>query len=210
MKKDFAYKFRVVFNSVSSNLEYAVCGCPAGHGPKCTCKHLACFCYFIEEFCRHGNINYAESTTSSLQQWHQPRKRLSTACTLNNIKFIKPEYGKENKRVISTNYDPRPQHMHSITPQEITQLQNELTSLGDTTAVALLHVLPSSEAPELIITSESLELPPIPKTFQLKVQETLQNEPQPISSFKHTECSSQFLAMITYSVEDRGQSNSIR
>ena len=54
MKKDVAYQLRVAFNSVSSNLEYAICGCPAGHGPKCTCEHLACFC-------RHGNINYAES-----------------------------------------------------------------------------------------------------------------------------------------------------
>ena len=62
MKKDVAYKLRVAFNSVSSNLEYAVCGCPAGHRPKCTCKHLTCFYYFIEEFCSHGNINYAEST----------------------------------------------------------------------------------------------------------------------------------------------------
>ena len=96
------------------------------------------------------------------------KKRLSTACTLNNIKFIKPEYGKENKRVISTNNDPRPQHMRSTTSQEITQLQNELTGLGDTTAVALLHVLPSNEAPELI-TLESLELPPFPKISQLKV-----------------------------------------
>ena len=94
MKKDVAYQLRVAFNSVSSNLEYAICGCPAGHGPKCTCEHLACFC-------RHGNINYAESTTSSLQQWHQLQKRLSTACTSNNIKFIKPEYGKENKSHIN-------------------------------------------------------------------------------------------------------------
>ena len=58
MRKDITYTLRVVFSSTTSDIKFAICGCPAGHGPQCTCKHLACFCYFIEEFCRHGTINY--------------------------------------------------------------------------------------------------------------------------------------------------------
>ena len=100
MKKDLTYRIRVVFQ-MFGDIEFAVCGCPAGRGPMCMCKHLAAFCYFIEELCRvhaispSGQPHEYMSSTSCLQQWHQPRKRSSSPCTLDNIKFTKASYGKE-------------------------------------------------------------------------------------------------------------------
>ncbi len=143
MKKDITYTIHIAFNS-SSDIVYAVCGCTAGHGPKCTCKHLASLCYFVEEFCRMtGAVNYS-SATSSLQKWHQPRKRSLTPYTLNNIKFTKSIFGKNNKRVISTNYDPRPDHLRSTSIQEVCQLRTEIEI--KIPGIAMLYVLPASES----------------------------------------------------------------
>lgn len=142
MKKTVSYSIRVAFTVCNSNIIFAIRGCPAGNGPTSTCKHIDALCYFLEEFCRLDTVSYS-SCTSSLQMWHQPRKRHSTPCTLNNIKFIKAEDGKE-KRVISTNYDPRPVPYRGTTSAEITCLQNQLESLG--APVALLHVIPQATA----------------------------------------------------------------
>lgn len=93
MKKGLMYNIRVSFNT-SSDIVFAVCGCPAGRGPTCTCKHLGAFCYFLEEFCRNQQTSYS-SSTSSLQQWNQQRKRSSGPRPLDGIKFVKSEYRKE-------------------------------------------------------------------------------------------------------------------
>ena len=201
MRKDITYTLRVVFSSTTSDSKFAICGCPAGHGPQCTCKHLACFCYFIEEFCRHGTINYS-SATSSLQQWHQPRKRSSTPCTVNNIKFTKVEYGKV-KRVISTNYDPRPQHLQSTTSKEISHLRHQLSSLNGTT-VALLHVIPVDADTGLSISciATAEPLPSVPKSVQSDIHAAINEEPRPIQLSKLQKYESDFLSKITYSVKD--------
>ena len=51
MKKTIMYNIRTAFEK-SSDVVFAACGCPAGLGPTCSCKHYGAFCYFIEEFCR--------------------------------------------------------------------------------------------------------------------------------------------------------------
>ncbi len=200
MRKDITYTLRVIFNS-TSDIMFAVCGCPVGHGPQCTCKHLACFCYFVEEFCRHGTINYS-SATSSLQQWHQPRKRSSTPCTVNNIKFTKVEYGKV-KRVISTNYDPRPQHLQSTASKEIVHLRHQLSSLNDIN-VALLHVIPvdAADAGLSMISCIAAEpLPSVPPAVQSAIHAAINEEPHPIQLSKLHKYELDFLSRITYSLK---------
>jgi len=49
MRKDREYKIQVVL-SPSAEILYAEDGCPAGKGPAGSCKHIAAFCYAIEEF----------------------------------------------------------------------------------------------------------------------------------------------------------------
>ena len=213
MKKTLSYSIRVAFTICNSNIIFAVCSCPAGNGPTCTCKHIGAFCYFLEEFCRLNTVSYS-SCTSSLQMWHQPRKRQSTPCTLNNIKFIKAEYGKE-KWVISTNYDPRPVAYRGTASTEITSLQHQLKSLG--TPVALLHVLPQATA-TCSTDSAITKLPLTPRSLKTRVQAAVMNEPQPLSLMSLYKHGMDFLNMITLSKEDisnveaatKGQSDSRR
>ena len=63
MKKSVTYVIRTAFNT-SSDIVFAVCGCPAGRGPTCTCKHLGAFCYFVEEFCCVSTTTIYISCTS--------------------------------------------------------------------------------------------------------------------------------------------------
>lgn len=40
----------VVMLDDSGDIIKGYCGCPAGAGPTCTCKHLAALCYALEDF----------------------------------------------------------------------------------------------------------------------------------------------------------------
>ena len=207
MKNDITYTILIAFNS-SSDIVYADCGCTAGHGQKCTCKHLASLCYFVKEFCHMtGAVNYS-SATLSLQKWHQPRKRSSTPCTLNNIKFTKAIFGKNDKRVISTNYDPRPDHLRSTSIREVCQLRAEIEI--KIPGIAMLNVLPASESTNhttsttLTTTSTGTEdftfslLPrPVPRTVKENIIEIIKNENHPISLPTLNKHSSLYLVMMT-------------
>ncbi len=60
----------------SGDIEYAECGCPAGLGPKGSCKHIASVGYALEEYSRIRSIHdHPVSSTSLLQTWNQPRKK---------------------------------------------------------------------------------------------------------------------------------------
>ena len=96
--KSVAYKLRLVIHN--NEVLFAACGCPVGRGPTGICKHIGALCYFIEDLCRTKIIHY-QSSTSTLQQWHQPaRKRKSSPRTLDTVKFQKAEYGKVIERNI--------------------------------------------------------------------------------------------------------------
>ena len=51
MRKDQEYKIQMVL-SPSAEILYAEDGCPAGRGPTGSWKHVAAFCYALEEFVR--------------------------------------------------------------------------------------------------------------------------------------------------------------
>ena len=44
MKKDRVYKLVMKLDSWSFKIDEAQCGCPAGCGPKASCKHIAALC----------------------------------------------------------------------------------------------------------------------------------------------------------------------
>ena len=55
MKKNLKYKVKLsVCNNVEheSEIRFASCACPAGKGPRGSCKHIAALCYALEEFVR--------------------------------------------------------------------------------------------------------------------------------------------------------------
>lgn len=48
MRKDRIYLLEMVLDEVSQDVLSARCGCPAGMGPKASCKHVAALCYALE------------------------------------------------------------------------------------------------------------------------------------------------------------------
>ena len=63
-----------------------------------------------EEF---KEVRPSHSCTAQLQQWNQPHKRKLDACDVDDIKFIKHEYGKSKRQLPSTIYYLRPLEMAS-------------------------------------------------------------------------------------------------
>ena len=85
MRKDREYKLQLIL-SPSGDIVYAEDGCPAGKGPHGSCKHIAAFCYALEEFTRLGFTRNFQSCTSRLQTWNQPRpKKLKAKCVRHPI-----------------------------------------------------------------------------------------------------------------------------
>ena len=50
MRKDRVYFLEMQLNSTNFEIQGASCGCPAGHGPKASCKHVAALCYALDDF----------------------------------------------------------------------------------------------------------------------------------------------------------------
>ena len=96
MRKDREYKIQMVL-SPSAEILYAEDGCPAGRGPTGSCKHIAAFCYALEEFVRLGFTRPFLSCTSRLQTWNQPRQKKLESKTIYEIPFERAEYGKVKK-----------------------------------------------------------------------------------------------------------------
>ena len=44
------YKIVLRLDSTSYEIDGAECGCPAGRGPRASCKHIAVLYYALEEF----------------------------------------------------------------------------------------------------------------------------------------------------------------
>ena len=96
MKKDILYNVNVTIDK-SGEILTAACGCPAGVGPVASCKHICALCYALEEFYRIKQLRSPHSHTSQLQKWNHPRKRKLDSCSVNDITFVKHEYGKKKK-----------------------------------------------------------------------------------------------------------------
>ena len=201
MKKVVEYAMRACIDDEGEIL-YAICGCPAGTGPLCSCKHFGALCYLIEEICRLKLTSTSEpqSCTDSLQTWHHPRQKRKLDCfhPMDSIKFIKNEYGKI-KRNPSSSYDPRPAQYQQTTSNDIKSLQNNLKTLS--TPVALLDVIPFYETP-FCDSANAINLPLVPHSSQIRIQAAISNEPQPISLQCLFKYAKSFLEMINVSAED--------
>ena len=138
MKKDILYKTNLVINSCG-DITSTSC-CPAGAGPFGSCKHIAALCYALEEFCRLREVRPPDSCTSHLQQWNRPRTRHLDACDVNEISFVKHEFGKVKRTSSSVLYDPRPLEFAVTSKQEIETLSQKLAAAGKN--IALQHLLP--------------------------------------------------------------------
>ena len=175
MKKDTVYKIELRLDHVG-DITKASCVCPAGLGPLGSCKHIAFLCYGLEEFCRIKHIRQPESCTSQLQVWNHPRKRKLDARNVEDIPFVKYEYGKEKRQAQQMAYDPRPIDLAATTSSDIELLRESLTETKKN--IALLHLLPLSLPTP---SNSATQLPPTPTSVREKLVNYLNTQPQPIS-----------------------------
>ena len=109
MRKDREYKIQMVL-SPSADVLFAEDGCPAGKGPTGSCKHIAAFCYALEEFVRLGFTRPFLSCTARLQTWNQPRQKKLDSKNIYEISFECAQYGKVKK----SHLKPFPQNYNAI------------------------------------------------------------------------------------------------
>ena len=67
MKKDRIYKTIWKLDSSSYEVDGVECGCPAGRGPRASCKHIAALYYALEEFGRLKQLPTFHTCTDKLQ-----------------------------------------------------------------------------------------------------------------------------------------------
>ena len=66
--KQVNYRILLVLK-YDGEIDQASCGCPAGCGPKASCKHIAAMCYVLEDFVKSiMNAEDNESCTDRCQQ----------------------------------------------------------------------------------------------------------------------------------------------
>ena len=109
MTDNITYAIRMIISTSNSDILHAQCGCPAGCGPKGSCKHIAAMCYALEDFSHIKNLcENPVACTSQLQTWNQPRKIHLEPIDVHEIKFVKQQYGKQTRVSNISHYDPRP------------------------------------------------------------------------------------------------------
>ena len=176
MKKDTVYKATLAIND-EGHIQTATCGCPAGVGPTGRCKHISALCFALEEFYRIKKLRSPRSCTSELQKWNQPRNRKLDACAVDDIKFVKYEYGKEKKVPQSLIYDPRPPTYKCTPGSSLDNLRQDLLKTGKD--IALLHLLPDASSVNHVPSSS--HLPPSSLAVREEILNCLQSMPQPLN-----------------------------
>jgi len=147
MKKSHTYKVELIQHIVSSDIVASKCGCPAGCGPNGSCKHIAAVCYALEEFNRIKTTKEYIASTSKLQEWNRPRKRVLDAQDVSEIKFMKLEHAKVKRENLNPIYDPRPKHLQHTS---ITELDAFCHHLADRVAFYMYFLQIQLSLPPLL------------------------------------------------------------
>ena len=144
MKKDRVYKIELQLEESSFEISAAQCGCPAGRGPRASCKHIAALCYALEEFEKVTRIPEFQTCTDKLQTWNQPRPRKLDPMPVENLRTRKQEIVPPRKwsaqlTRVSSEFDPRPESLRTPNPNASEQLRCSLLALNK--PCAFLHIL---------------------------------------------------------------------
>ena len=105
MRKDRVYLLKMALKSEGNDIIFAECGCPAGKGPRGSCKHIAALSYAIlVEFAHFPNLYRSvaamEPTSRSSHELGSRRREL--------LPTVKRTLG---SGVI---FDPRPPHLRGL------------------------------------------------------------------------------------------------
>ena len=131
MRKDRVYLLKVAIKSEESDIVYAECGCPAGMGPKGSCKHIAALAYALIDFC-HKCLPEYRTSTEILQQWNRPRQR--------HVDIVPVDELGSRRRSLTSSvrsygsgvvFDPRPTSLRDLNPLvALEKLRCDLLSLN--------------------------------------------------------------------------------
>ena len=75
MRKDQVHCVPMALQKRSSDIISAECGCPVGHGPTGSCKHIGALSYTLADFARFKTSPRYQTWTDTLQQWNRPCAR---------------------------------------------------------------------------------------------------------------------------------------
>ena len=195
MKKTLVYHLKMILVE-QGDIDHAECGCPAGQGPKGSCKHIAALGYALEEFSRIKNVRDPVACTSQLQSWNQPRKKVLGSAEVGDIKFVKLQAGTVKRPAKNKTYDPRPAKFQCTTNEELSHFVVNLKSSAN--LPAFLHVIPDSSIPSQSIQSL---LPPIPRSIIEKIKHHLMCEEKPSSLKSIQSHSVELICRLTHNPE---------
>ena len=190
MRKDRTYKVVLSLSSGKWDIIGASCGCPAGKGPRATCKHIGGLCYWLQSFCENGTMPEFFTCTQRLQEWNKPRGRKVESLPVTDLKEHKITLNVANlnrmeSSRIPSNFDPRPANMRSVDLGAVDILRADLLNIGHACAFTTilvpsveraLHdhtyskILQEDALPSLIPESQSHQLPASPRPTPQELQ----------------------------------------
>ena len=145
IKKDRVYKLVMKLDSQSCEIDEAQCGCPAGCGPKASCKHIAALCYALEEFTRLRQLPDFVACTDRLQTWNQPRLKKLMPIPVEDMRTRKqqlmppPVRACQQTRAVSQ-FDPCPKEFRAINPETLKNFRCGLLKLNKPCAFTQLLI----------------------------------------------------------------------
>ena len=144
MRKDRIYNINMKLDKKTFDICGATCGCPAGKGPKASCKHIAATCHALQEFSKIKRVPDYQTCTERLQTWNQPRPRKLDPIPVDNLRMRKQElmppktWSSQLTREASV-FDPRPPSLRLPDPRASERLRCGLMTLNQ--PCAFLHIL---------------------------------------------------------------------
>uniref|UniRef100_A0A1X7VDB6 SWIM-type domain-containing protein n=1 Tax=Amphimedon queenslandica TaxID=400682 RepID=A0A1X7VDB6_AMPQE len=90
MKEDRTYSLKMHLDDTNFEIQGASCGCPAGRGPKASCKHVAALGYALHDFRKLRTHPDFKSITAAFKHGINLDKRSPSHYLLQN-------YGQERK-----------------------------------------------------------------------------------------------------------------
>ena len=126
----------------SSDIVYAACGCPAGKGPRGSCKHIAALTY---GFCK---IFESQTCTDVLQKWNKPRAKKNNPIPVDELGSRRRELTNSSRRA-NVLFDPQPLSLRKESTTALEKLRCDLLGLPQQCALVTI-LIPSVEKIQLV------------------------------------------------------------
>ena len=132
MRKDRVYCVQMALQKSSSDIIGAECGCPAGHGPTGSCKHIGALSYALADFARFKTSPKYQTCTDTLQQWNRLRARKVEPIPVDQLGDRRRDLLPSKVRAKGSQmvYDPRPLHLRQPDPQATEKLRCDLLTIN--------------------------------------------------------------------------------